>query len=290
MPDARPEAVAAGSGPDVVVRQPRLRRDQEPFIATDASPTTGPGDRAELAALTAWVSGAASGIGQAIAYRLAQAGADVVATDLRPPLETARMIGERPGSCLPLTADTSSATAVQAAFGQAVERYGHVDIVVPNAAIGDPASFLSISEAEWDRVLAVNLKGAVLMLQAALPAMIERAAGSIVTISSVAARAISIVNGAHYTCSKYAIIGLTRHLATELGGTGVRINCVCPGPTLTPRLLDRRSPQNRAAAAERTPLRRLADGADIAEVVLFVAGSRARHVHGAVLDVNGGLY
>nr|MDQ3641965.1 SDR family oxidoreductase [Actinomycetota bacterium] len=141
-----------------------------------------------------------------------------------------------------------------------------------------------------DRVLAVNCKGAFLCIQAVLPGMVDRGAGSIVVVSSIAGRRASVSNGAHYTCSKYGLVGLTRHLAVELAGTGVRINCVCPGPTETPLLRDNTTDEQRDALARRTPLGRLGEPEDVAEVIRFVAGPRARHMHGAVVDVNGGLY
>jgi NAD(P)-dependent dehydrogenase (short-subunit alcohol dehydrogenase family) len=120
--------------------------------------------------------------------------------------------------------------------------------------------------------------------------MIEAGSGSVVVVSSIAGRRASVTNGAHYTCSKYGQIGLVRHLAQELAGTGVRINCVCPGPTDTPALDRNSTAEERAAIAARTPLRRIGDAGDVADAVLFLAGDQARHVHGAVLDVNGGMY
>jgi NAD(P)-dependent dehydrogenase (short-subunit alcohol dehydrogenase family) len=239
---------------------------------------------------TAVVTGAARGIGRAIVLAFASAGAGVIACDLEPPDATAADAVEIGGRCTAVAADVSSAPQVRSLMAAALRQYGGIDILISNAGIGFPDSILTTPEERWDRVLAVNLKGAFLCVQAALPGMMERGSGSIVLISSVAARRSSLTNGAHYTCSKYGLVGLTRHLALELAGSGVRINCVCPGPTDTDLLTRSATPEELRGLANRTPLGRIAEPGDIADVVLFVAGAGARHMHGAVVDVNGGLY
>ena len=236
------------------------------------------------------VTGAAGGIGRATAEKFAAHGARVVATDVRAPEETAATITGMGGRCVSVAADVADRDQVRAVMGVAVDQYGTLDVLIANAGIGFPDPFLEISVANWDRVLAVNLKGAFLCVQAALPHLLQRRLGAVVLVSSIAGRRASMVNGAHYTCSKYGLIGLTRHLAVELTGTGIRVNCVCPGPTETPLLAGISTPQQRAEIAGRTPLRRLALPEDVAEAVVFLAGRRARHIHGAILDVNGGLY
>jgi NAD(P)-dependent dehydrogenase (short-subunit alcohol dehydrogenase family) len=244
----------------------------------------------DLAGRTVLVTGAARGIGRAVALKCAAEGAAVVAADLERPEETLAQVRAAGGRALAVAVDVADRAAVGTMAAEAVREFDAIDVLVSNAGVGFPDPVLEIAEDRWDRVLAVNLKGALFCTQALLPAMLGRRDGAIVFVSSIAGRRSSLLNGAHYTCSKYGLVGLTRHLAVELAGTGVRVNCVCPGPTETD-LLDRyTNDAERRALVERTPLRRLARPDDIADVIVFAASSRARHVHGAVLDVNGGLY
>jgi NAD(P)-dependent dehydrogenase (short-subunit alcohol dehydrogenase family) len=236
------------------------------------------------------VTGSGSGIGQATAAAYLRRGATVAGFDVAAGQPAPPVDGDITGRWLPLQVDVSDGPAISAAAERVRSAYGRVDVLVNSAAIGFPDPIREITAERWDRVMAVNLKGAMLCIQAVLPTMLDAGRGNIVVLSSIAGRTKSVANGAHYTASKYALVGLVRHLAFELAGTGVRINCVCPGPTNTAFLDANSTPEERSAIVAATPLRRLGEAEDVANAVLFLAGEGSAHIHGAVLDVNGGMY
>lgn len=238
---------------------------------------------------TVVITGSGSGIGQATAARYLRDGAVVYGLDRAESQPDPLPGGD--GTWVPVRVDVSDPASVSAAFEAIEADRGGVDVLVTSAAVGFPEPFRDMTAASWDRVFGINVTGTMLCIQAVLPGMRARGSGSVVVLSSIAGRSKSVANGAHYTVSKYGLIGLTRHLAAELAGSGVRINCVAPGPTNSP-ILTAATPQDEIdALIARTPLRRIAEPEDVANVIAFVADDRrARQVHGAVLDVNGGLY
>ena len=242
----------------------------------------------ELARRTALVTGAARGIGLAIAQALGKQGASVALVDVDPEaLERAvQSIGDR---ALPVQADVSRRVDVQHAVAATVERLGGLDILVNNAGICPLSPFSEITESEWDQVLAINLKGAFFFCQAALPHLRQSAQrGRIINIASVAGQMGGLTVGAHYAASKAGLIGLSKSLARAVAADGVTVNCIAPGTTETD-LTASWSKATQASVKAAIPLGRFARPEEVAEAVCFLASDRAGFITGATLDLNGGL-
>jgi NAD(P)-dependent dehydrogenase (short-subunit alcohol dehydrogenase family) len=239
------------------------------------------------------VTGGARGIGRAICLALARDGADVAVVDLDAAgaEETARLVREAGRAAHPFTADVSSEPVVERLFAEILSAFGSgrgVDILVNNAGICPTTPVLKIRAAEWDKVLAVNLRGTFLMAREALQRMEERGRGRIVSIASAAAKTGGLTAGAHYSASKAGVIALTKSLALAAAPYRVNVNAVCPGPTATD-MTDAWGAETNRAFAEKIPWKEYGMPQDIAEAVAFLASDRARYITGEVLDVNGGL-
>lgn len=243
----------------------------------------------KLTGRIACVTGAARGIGWTIADALAQRGAQVAMldVDITALEEATRSIGSR---ALAIEADVSRLSDVQRAIQRATEHFGGLEVLVNNAGVCPLSDFADITEAEWDRVLAINLKGAFLCCQAALPYLRKSGRrGRIINIASVAAQMGGVAVGAHYAASKAGLIGLTKSLARLLAVDGVTVNCLAPGTTATDMTAGwSEATQERLKA--QIPLGRFAQPEEIAEAVCFLASDGAAFITGATLDVNGGLY
>jgi 3-oxoacyl-[acyl-carrier protein] reductase len=237
----------------------------------------------------ALVTGGGNGIGAATCRALRNGGARVAVIDLDGAAATA-VAAEIGGGASGHALDVADAAAFAALAADVAGAAGGIDILVNAAGTITRKTIAAMSPGEWDRVLAVNLRGPFNGIQAVLPYMKARGGGAVVNIASVAGRRISFGGGANYTASKAGLLGFTRHAAYELAPDRVRVNAVCPGPTATgfgggqvP------SPEQKARRAAKIPLGRMVEAEDIADAVLFLAGEASRMVTGIALDVDGGV-
>jgi 3-oxoacyl-[acyl-carrier protein] reductase len=232
----------------------------------------------------ALVTGGSRGIGRAIAISLASAGAAVAVNYQRRGDEAAEVVAviERAGGrAIATCADVSVGDAVKGMIADVENRLGAVDVLVNNAGTGTFFELDDLTEAEFDRTIAVNLKSAFLCTQAVLPGMRTRRWGRIINLSSAAARGAGLV-GVHYNASKAGLEGLTRGYAARLARDGITVNAVAPGPIDT----EMAAPLKAANVAQRLPVGRLGDVDEVAQVVLMVVGNG--FITGQTIPVNGG--
>lgn len=244
----------------------------------------------KLSGRVALVTGAASGIGRATAVALANAGANLALLDIDDAAlaDTATQVESVGRRALPIRSDVSLAIQAQAAIVHAVETLGRLDILVNNAGIVYVGTVAEMTEEDWDRVIAVNLKSVFLCCRAVIPIMHRERFGRIVNVSSLGARNGGIITGANYAASKGGVWSFTKALARELAHDGITVNCVMPGVIDTP--MTQGHDRARMAAVERSvPVGRLGRPEDIAEAILFLVSEEASYITGATLDVNGGL-
>ena len=239
------------------------------------------------------VTGAARGIGAAIAAGLAGAGATVAVCDLDEAGAVAvadEVAGQSGVKSAGVRLDVADGASVRAAVARVREVLGEVDVLVNNAGIDVIEPFVDSREATWDRLLAVNLKGPIQCAHAVVPGMLERGHGRIVNIASDAGR-VGSSGEVVYSAAKGGVIAFTKALARETAAKGVSVNCVCPGPTETALLgqVAEASPKVYAALSRAVPMRRTAVPADIAPAVVFLAGAGAGYITGQTLSVSGGL-
>jgi 3-oxoacyl-[acyl-carrier protein] reductase len=235
------------------------------------------------------VTGGARGIGKAVATRLATEGASVVIADiLRQAAEaTAKALEVAGRTVMPMTVDVTDAASVAEAVQATLRRFGRLDVLINNAGImGDVVPIRDMPEAVWHRVLGINLLGVFNCSKAVIPAMAAQKYGRIVSLSSVAGKEGN-ARMAAYSVSKAGVIALTKSLAKELVQDGVTVNCVTPALTNTDMIKEYR-PEQLAFLLSKVPMNRVADPAEIAAVICFLASEEASFVTGAVYDISGG--
>lgn len=244
------------------------------------------------------ITGGAKGIGRAYGLGMADEGAKLVVADinLEAAKDTARDIQEKGGEALAIKTDVSSNEDTQAMASKTVERFGRIDVLINNAAVFERnkmlrAPFWEIDPGEWDRLMAVNLKGSFLCIRAVFPYMKAQGGGKIINISSPVAF-IGSMNQLHYSTSKAGVIGLTRSLAREVGEYNINVNCIAPGATQNwepsdKKVFERRQSILQQLLPERS-LKRVELPNDLVGTAIFLASSDSDFITGQTIVVDGG--
>ncbi|MFO1475588.1 MAG: SDR family oxidoreductase [Verrucomicrobiota bacterium] len=242
---------------------------------------------------TAIITGSARGIGEGIAVTFGREGANVVVNGLTAEScdETVKKITGAGGKAIGVGADVSRAADVDAMVAAAVQAFGGVDILVNNAGIeSTPVLLHEMSEAQWDKVIGVNLKGVFLCCRAVLPGMIAKGKGKIINVASTAGIRMTFFGSADYTASKHGVTGITQHLAWETADHHINVNEICPGGVLTPLMENSTTPELREKLIKRlVPLGRFCNLDDIADAAVFLASDKSDMITGQLLAVDGGL-
>lgn len=236
------------------------------------------------------VTGAASGIGREVALRLGQEGCSIMVVDIDPleSEETVSLVRQCGSKADSISCDVSSSSQVDKLVNRTIEIFSHVDILVNNAGVCISNNLENISDTEWDKVISVNLSGTFYCCRAILPHFKSQKSGIIINISSQAGRRYSIMGGVHYSASKAGILGLTRHLAHEVAGQGIRVNAICPGAINTRMQFESLTPEQLNIKAQSIPLARLGEPKDVANCVFFLSSEESAFITGVTIDVNGG--
>ncbi|WP_344602723.1 SDR family oxidoreductase [Sporichthya brevicatena] len=236
------------------------------------------------------ITGAAQGIGQAIAERFARDGANVIAGDLGPPTETARLVEAHGVRCVAATVDVRRQSSLDAVVAEALARFGRIDTVVANAGIIAAAPLWEMTDETFTSILDVNVAGSWRTLKAATPSLIERGSGSVIVIGSIQSR-VARKRLAAYTTSKHALLGLVKAAALELADHNVRVNAVLPGVIATPMVANSTSGhatdegfRRMAALRNRSAL----DPGVIGAAISWLASDDAAEITGVELPVDAG--
>src|ERR1700750_2775551 len=233
------------------------------------------------------VTGAARGLGRAVAERLHERGASVAINvrDAERAERVAREIGEW---AFAVPGDVAAPDAPYDIVQHTLARFNRIDILINNAALPLTTRFETITAEEWRRALEVNLTAPFLLIKVVLPAMKAQKYGRVVNISSTAGRMVSTLGGAHYTSSKTGLLGLTRAAAKELGVFGITVNAVCPGMIDTELTRESAAPEILDRLEKSYPAPRVGTAREVADLICFIASESAGYITGASLDINGG--
>jgi len=234
------------------------------------------------------VTGAGQGIGRSIALKMAQEGADAAIAEWNTETgtQTKKEVEALGGRALYIKVDVANQKQVRNMVAEVLEAWGRIDILVNNAGFDRGATLLKVKEEDWDAVLGVHLKGTMNCIQAVVPHMIENGYGKIINISSIYGKSGGVA-AISYSAAKAGIIGLTKSVARELGRYQINVNVVVPGLILTPTIA-KMAEKYRNMIIELTPLGRIGQPEEIANVVAFLASDEASFMTGATVEVSGG--
>ena len=240
-------------------------------------------------AKVALVTGAARGIGLATAKRFLAEGWRVALLDIEGELQASAVAGlNNPDNTLAIACDVSDAAAVGTAMAAVMSRFGRLDALVNNAGVAVFAPVLETSDADWNRIMAVNLTGPFLCTKAAAPLMREQGGGAIVNVTSISAVRASTLRSAYGT-SKAGLAHLTKQLAVELASRNIRVNAVAPGPVETAMAKQVHTKEIRADYHDAIPLNRYGLEEELAEAIYFLCSAKASYITGQILAVDGGF-
>ena len=289
-PEKAADAELPAEEPTIVLGA--LKQTPAPAVEREPEPEAAPAAKApEPEAPTengrcVLISGGDRGIGAAAAQAFYAAGYRVAVLYHQNAEAAAKLEQALPG-CTVVQCDVASRASCELAFHTVEQALGHVDVLVCNAGIAQQKLFTDITPEEWQRMLDVNLSGAFHLCQLALPGMIHRKAGRILTVSSMWGQTGGSCE-VHYSAAKAGLIGLTKALSKEEGPSGVTVNCVAPG-VIDTDMMAAFTAEDKAALAEETPVGRLGSAAEVAALLVYLAGENAGYITGQVFGVNGGL-